>query len=391
MPIFKYRTAFEIARNIKAFLDVEVGLTHGGVRGPRKPKSRDPGPGRSPRPVAGGGAEPNGLRSEPILAGSATCQPDSTDEVVPLFFLIGRSKSGTSWLMRLLNSHPEILCRGEGMFFERSSPRSLLRALSRSEEVQRWLGRNPWTRQAPNTGLEAMLGAFVRQAMRRRLEEAKKRNGTKRIVGDKSPFKTPEMVEEVSTVCPEAKIVHIVRDGRDVVVSSAHHRWNNATDVGGHRNLTPDQVAKREAYRSDPSAFLATGESIFAEGHVAEIARSWNESVGGTVENAASLGENYYELRYEDLLAKPVAEMRRLLEFLGADSGEKVARESVEAASFEQLSGGRAQGEEDSASFYRKGIAGDWKNHFTEEDRRAFKEEAGELLIQLGYERDLDW
>ena len=36
-------------------------------------------------------------------------------------------------------------------------------------------------------------------------------------------------------------------------------------------------------------------------------------------------------------------------------------------------------------------IAGDWKNHFTEEDRRVFKEEAGELLIRLGYEEDLDW
>ena len=30
-------------------------------------------------------------------------------------------------------------------------------------------------------------------------------------------------------------------------------------------------------------------------------------------------------------------------------------------------------------------------NHFTEKDRRVFKEEAGELLIRLGYEEDLDW
>ena len=83
--------------------------------------------------------------------------------------------------------------------------------------------------------------------------------------------------------------------------------------------------------------------------------------------------------------------MRRLLGFLGADSGEEAARKCVEAASFEQLSGGRSKGEEDSSSFYRKGVAGDWRNHFTEEDRRVFKEEAGELLIRLGYERDLDW
>jgi hypothetical protein len=383
MPVFNSHTAFEIRRGVKAFLNLEASLTRNGIPGSQ--------PAKTPGQVADKDEEISRLQAELARLRSTRGASGPPVEDAPIFFLIGRSKSGTSWLMRLLDSHPEILCRGEGMFFERSSPRSLLRALSRSEEVQRWLERNPWTRQAPDASLESMLGAFVRQAMRRRLEEVKRRTGTKRIVGDKSPFKTPRMVEEISTMCPEAKVVHIVRDGRDVVVSSAHHRWNNATDVGGHRNLTPEQVAKREAYRSDPATFLATGESIFAEGHVAEIARSWSESVGRTVENGASLGDNYHELRYEDLLAEPVAEVRRLLEFLGADSSEKVARECVEVASFEQLSGGRAQGEEDSSSFYRKGVAGDWKNHFTEEDRRIFKEEAGELLIQLGYEKDLDW
>jgi hypothetical protein len=60
-------------------------------------------------------------------------------------------------------------------------------------------------------------------------------------------------------------------------------------------------------------------------------------------------------------------------------------------SSFEKWSEGRERGEEDSSAFYRKGIAGDWKNVFTERDREIFKEAAGELLIRLGYERDGDW
>jgi hypothetical protein len=36
-------------------------------------------------------------------------------------------------------------------------------------------------------------------------------------------------------------------------------------------------------------------------------------------------------------------------------------------------------------------VAGDWNNYFTERDKQTYKEEAGELLIRLGYERDLDW
>jgi hypothetical protein len=373
VPIFEYRTAFEIARNIKAFLNLEAGLTRNGSRASRKPKSRDAGPGGS-------------LRPESALAGSATSRPGSADEAVPLFFLIGRSKSGTSWLMRLFNAHPEILCRGEGKFFGEDKANALHGALARSKELKRWLNHNPWTLRDQDPDLEDIVANTINYLMQEKLRKTKKR-----IVGDKSPFTTPGVVGEIAAICPDAKVVHIVRDGRDVAVSSVHHQWNNATDQGGRRRLTREKVAKREAYRDDPDTFGASGESIFTREHVAQIARSWSTSVRRAMADAALLGDSYYQVRYEDLLAEPVGEVRRLLEFLGADSDEEVARRCVEAASFEQLSGGRPQGEEDSSSFYRKGIAGDWKNHFTEEDRRVFNEEAGELLIRLGYEEGPRW
>jgi hypothetical protein len=40
---------------------------------------------------------------------------------------------------------------------------------------------------------------------------------------------------------------------------------------------------------------------------------------------------------------------------------------------------------------FRKGIAGEWQEHFTERHKDQMKEVAGELLIQLGYEKDLNW
>lgn len=63
----------------------------------------------------------------------------------------------------------------------------------------------------------------------------------------------------------------------------------------------------------------------------------------------------------------------------------------VEATSFEKMLGGRKPGEEDPGSFFRKGIAGDWENAFTGRDKQTLKEEAGDLLIELGYEKDRDW
>jgi hypothetical protein len=40
---------------------------------------------------------------------------------------------------------------------------------------------------------------------------------------------------------------------------------------------------------------------------------------------------------------------------------------------------------------FRKGAIGDWRNHFTEEHKAAFKEVAGRELMELGYEHDLNW
>ncbi len=39
----------------------------------------------------------------------------------------------------------------------------------------------------------------------------------------------------------------------------------------------------------------------------------------------------------------------------------------------------------------RKGIIGDWKNHFTNNHKQFFKETTGDLLITLGYEKDMNW
>jgi len=42
-------------------------------------------------------------------------------------------------------------------------------------------------------------------------------------------------------------------------------------------------------------------------------------------------------------------------------------------------------------STFRKGIIGNWRNHLSEENKRAFKEVAGQMLIDLGYEQDCEW
>jgi hypothetical protein len=45
----------------------------------------------------------------------------------------------------------------------------------------------------------------------------------------------------------------------------------------------------------------------------------------------------------------------------------------------------------DSSRTFRKGTTGDWQNHFTQDHKKIFKEIAGNLLIELGYEKDNMW
>ena len=170
-----------------------------------------------------------------------------------------------------------------------------------------------------------------------------------------------------------------------------HRNWRRARR-GQLHEIAPEQLVKAETHGKNPTEILEAGEAVFTEETISQLAQYWNERVGRAVEDGPTLlGNNYTEVRYEDLLERPHEETRRLFEFLGADTSRKVVEHCVEAASFEALSKGRQPGEEDISSFYRKGVAGDWQNYFTEQDKQVYKEEAGELLIRLGYEKDLDW
>ncbi len=61
--------------------------------------------------------------------------PNLPEADAPVFFVVGHGKSGTTWVSNVLDSHLEILCRGEGRFFERDFVR-----VAPPEDLQRgWL------------------------------------------------------------------------------------------------------------------------------------------------------------------------------------------------------------------------------------------------------------
>ncbi len=309
-----------------------------------------------------------------------------------VFFVAGEMRSGTSWLRRTLSAHPQVTCGHEGSFFGRGYDReeipvygapvsSLVRVLGNSEDFDTWHGL-PWNQWAD--GREEDLKNLVRLSVDYFLAKEVARTG-KLIVGDKSPQHT-ENVDEIHEFFPDARVLHIARDGRDVAVSAMHHWWRLSRDRGGVFELEPEELEKRDAYLRDSKGFLKNGGSIFTEERLAQLARRWSRRVGKADRDGNKLyGGAYLEVRYEDLIREPVENLQRIFELLGARSGRSEVERCIEASSFERTSN-RRPGEEDPESFFRKGVAGDWRSVFTARDREIYEGIAGEQLAGLGYE-----
>ena len=309
------------------------------------------------------------------------------------FFAVGNGRSGTTWLERTLNTHPEVLCKGSGMFFGKDirnfgGRRLLYEVLLHSEGLKSWHGMrmNEWTKEGEFEEDAALITrAAIDALMHRELAAS-----GKRVLGDRTPHHV-SYLGEVHDLYPEAKVIHAIRDGRDVAISSLHAFWRHSQDRGGPASISEEEAGMRDAYLEDPQAYLKSGRSIFTEERIRQQAVGWNRVVRRGRETSAKLfGDNYFELFYENHLDRPHETLTRLFGFLEADTSPAVVEKVVEANRFEKLTG-RSRGQESSGAFMRKGVAGDWKGTFTERDRQVFKEEAGELLMELGYEKDLEW
>lgn len=96
--------------------------------------------------------------------------------------------------------------------------------------------------------------------------------------------------------------------------------------------------------------------------------------------------------RYEDMIEDDVRTLRKILvDGCGLDLSQEQIEEAARLNRFEALTGGRSRGKIDLTAHERLGICGDWRNHFTDRVKSAFKAENGDLLVRTGYEANNDW
>jgi hypothetical protein len=271
---------------------------------------------------------------------------------VNIFFVCGAPKSGTTWLQRVLDAHPEVACSGEGHFITRfSAPvANVVNAYNRDLgwETKLVYDGQPYYGGVDQAEFDEIVRGFILARLRTRA------GAETRWVGDKTPGYTKHL-SHLHRLFPAAKIIHIVRDPRDVAVS----RMAFSKRAGATEACTPGAEQHRATL----------------EGAV----RSWTEAVTAVDAFAQAHPGLVHELGYLDLHADPIGETERLFEFLGAPTPRVLIEQIVAATSFEALSG-RRPGQEDQGSFLRKGLPGDWRTALDPASAELIVESCGPLM-----------
>jgi hypothetical protein len=178
-------------------------------------------------------------------------------------------------------------------------------------------------------------------------------------------------------------VVYIVRDVRDIAISGAHYfpfeapSWFGKVTLGTRR-LTA--AARRETLEAIRTCRMIL---TLADGNP-EVnpwcAHPWDEHIYAYIDAGACV------IRYEDLLAVPERQCRRLLAHFGVERsavqiGHAIATQSFDAAKRRFL----AQGDDGRAAFLREGRAGAWSTYLSSAQVQFCRERFGTMLARLGY------
>ena len=176
----------------------------------------------------------------------------------------------------------------------------------------------------------------------------------------------------VELVKPEPwRAFFVIRDPRDIVVS-----WYFSS-VSSHPTNSSRGLQRTRDH-------LATLDE--EEGMIDSIHRLGAYGLFGALGSwvAADMPQVML-VRYEDLIGDDGEQWwERLLEHCDVSLSRPERQRLLERYSFRALSG-RQPGQEDTGSKLRKGVAGDWRNHFTPAVRSAFADETSDLVARLGY------
>jgi hypothetical protein len=182
------------------------------------------------------------------------------------------------------------------------------------------------------------------------------------MIVEKSP-RNALRVPFLRAVFPEAKFIHVLRDGRDVACSLSAgingEKWRHAKPVDWRELQQKYDGALRCAY-------------------------VWRRIVETTLEDLQ--GADQMQLSYQDLVLDPQSAARRVLEYLGLPASPRVSSfcqriQDETAGSYHALG---------QLEWYREDHPyrlGRWRHNLSSDEQRAVNEALWDLLVKLGFEK----
>ena len=167
--------------------------------------------------------------------------------------------------------------------------------------------------------------------------------------------------------------IFIYRDPRDMLVSHVFYATDMYHGHGMHRYYT-------EHLKSMEERLDAAIEGVRIPGFELASVRERYDSYLGWLRC-----DEVLSLRFEDFILKRKETLARLLDYLSKKGFRSSFRRDHEIAVLEKaIQPGKS-------GTFRKGQPGNWRDHFTDENKERFKTVAGDLLQTLGYEENNDW
>jgi hypothetical protein len=291
-------------------------------------------------------------------------------------FLLGAGRSGTTLLYKMLSLHPEVTFISN---YDRVAPvwmpvSLLTRGVAPFPGVKRWAwfqsGGNANLRWGERSRIKRLIPSPVEgediylrcglptalrsdyrlspatvQCLRRRFSRIATQAGGKILLSKRTA--NNQRVPLLREIFPDARFIHMIRDGRAVAYSLPRVTWWPDHEIWW-AGRTPRELA-------------STGEEPLAI-----CARNWVEDVRAVQAGLAMVpAEEVHELRFESLMAHPLDELRSILVFLGLSWSPK-----YEAAV---------------RSLNLRGARVDWKTAWSEKQVSTVTREQHALLQELGY------
>ncbi|MBD0356422.1 MAG: sulfotransferase [Rubrobacter sp.] len=274
MPVFRYRTVFDVLRGAKAFLNLEAGVTRGALPEPTRTNA--------------GGRAAGGIAPENMI------------------WIFGTGRTGSTWLAAMMEE-PE----GHDVWFE---PR--VGTVFDPQRLQRHGGKHfIFASQYKDVWLRSIRN-FILDGANARFPE---------LAGGYLAVKEPGGSVGAGLIMealPESGMVLLVRDPRDVVAS-----WLDATRKGGWQTRRRGEDGRRaeSLAETNPNAFVRRHADAYLQ-HVGSAKRAYDGHGGRKV-----------VVRYEDLRTDALGTMKRMYSALAVPVDETRLAQAVEKHSWENI------------------------------------------------------